>query len=263
MNKINFRLIFSGVLIFLIAHTVIGQRASIILGTEDWPPFSYKEKAKQHIAGLSTDVINETFKRMGVTVTRNKIFPWVRAQKNVYEGLVDAVYTASINDIRKKYCYFSSEPIITTTWFLFIQKSKKGVLVFEKLSDLKKKKVGLIRGYNYPPEFKNYIMENSVIQTVSKEIQNIAKLIVGRYEYMPAVAETTFYLAKNSPMLKKLDAYNNLYYFPTPLGTADFYLIFSKKTVKKAFVDRFSKALIEFKKTDKYQKILKKYATFL
>ena len=76
---------------------------------------------------------------------------------------------------------------------------------------------------------------------------------------MPAVLETTLYLAKNRPQLKKVDAYNNLYYFPTPLATTNFYLMFSKKTVEKEFVDRFSKALIEFKKTDEYQKILKKY----
>ena len=142
---------------------------------------------------------------------------------------------------------------------MFIKKSKKASLRIEELSDLKNKSIGFILGYNYPTKFKQYVTQNSLIEEVSYETQNIAKLIRGRYDYMPAVLETTLYLAKNRPQLKKVDAYNNLYYFPTPLATTNFYLMFSKKTVGKEFVDRFSKALIEFKKTDEYQKILKKY----
>ncbi|MCJ8341061.1 MAG: hypothetical protein MJK10_21575 [Pseudomonadales bacterium] len=76
---------------------------------------------------------------------------------------------------------------------------------------------------------------------------------------MPAVLETTLYLAKNRPQLKDMDAVNNLYYFPKPLAITNFYLIFSKKTVTKAFVEQFTKALIEFKQTDEYQKIVMKY----
>ena len=132
-------------------------------------------------------------------------------------------------------------------------------MLFDDLSDLKKKRIGLILGYNYPPKFREYVNENSLISEASLETQNIAMLIKGRYDYMPAVLETTLYLAKNRPELKKIDAYNNLYYFPTPLATVNFYLMFSKKTVKKEFVEQFSKALIEFKKTDEYQKIVKKY----
>jgi len=237
----------------------MGQRTSIVLGTEDWPPFSYEDTANDQISGLSTEVINATFRLMGISIKENRVYPWVRAQKLVYEGELDAIYTASINDERKKYCHFPSEPIVTSKWVLFIKKSAKGVLQFEELSDLKKKRIGFILGYNYPSKFKKYVTENSSIQEVSYETQNIAKLIMGRYDYMPAVLETALYLAKNRPDLKKIDAYNNLYYFPTPLATTNFYLIFSKKTVEKSFVEQFSKALIEFKKTDEYQKIVKKY----
>lgn len=236
----------------------MAQRASITLGTEDWPPFSYEEKNNGQISGISTDIINATFKRMKVSIKDNQVYPWIRAQEMLYEGTLDAVYTASINDERKRYSYFPSEPIITSNWVLFIKKSQKNKLHFNKLTDLKNKEIGLILGYNYPSDFKRYIAANSHIQEVPLEVQNIAKLIKDRYDYMPAILETTLYLAKNRPRLTAMDAYNNLYYFPTPLATTDFYLMFSKKTVSKEFVDRFSNALIEFKKTDEYSKINRK-----
>ena len=237
----------------------MGQRTSIVLGTEDWPPFSYEDKVTKKISGLSTEVINATFKRMGVSIKSNTVYPWIRAQKWVYSGELDAIYTASINEERKKYTYIPSEPIVTSKWVLFIKKSNKDILHFKDLSDLKKKSLGLISGYNYPSKFKKYIMENSFIQEVPYETQNITKLLLERYDYMPAVLETTLYLSKNRPTLTKRDAYINLYYFPTPLASTDFYIIFSKRTVKKDFVEKFSKELIKFKKTAEYQKIIKKY----
>jgi len=100
-------------------------------------------------------------------------------------------------------------------------------LSFETLSDLENKKIGMIRGYNYPSEFANYVKEHSVILEVGTEIQNVAKLVNGRLDYMPAVLDTTLYLSKNNPILEKMDAYNNTYYFPAPLGTSNFYIMFS------------------------------------
>ncbi|WP_165602675.1 substrate-binding periplasmic protein [Candidatus Terasakiella magnetica] len=237
----------------------MAERTSIVLGTEDWPPFSYEEGATAQVTGLSTEIINATFSRMGVSIKENKVYPWIRAQKAVYAGKVDGVYTASVNDERLKHTFFPSEPIITSKWVLFIHKSNKGTLKFDKLSDLNGKRIGLIKGYNYPAQFKDHVTKNSVIDEVSLETVNISKLLFKRYDYMPAVLETTLHLAKNRPEFQKINAVNKLHYFEKPLATTDFYLIFSKKTVKKEFVDKFSRALIAFKKTNEYQQILKKY----
>ena len=260
MKLLSFQFIFGSLLYLLTSNILMGeQRTSIVLGTEDWPPFSYEDKVSGKISGLSTDVINATFRRMGISIKANGIYPWARAQEEVYSGRLDAIYTASTSDERIKYCYFPSEPIVTSKWVLFIKKSDKGSLHFEELSDLKNKSIGFILGYNYPSKFRKYVTENSWIETASVETENISKLIGGRYDYMPAVLETTLYLAKNRSQLKTMDAINNIYYFPTPLATTNFYLMFSKKTVTKAFVEKFTKALIEFKKTDEYQMIIKNY----
>ena len=103
MKTISFQLIWLGLLLLLTSNIVMGQRTSIILGTEDWPPFSYADKANDQTSGLSTEIINATFRLMGISITENRVYPWARAQKLVYHGILDAVYTASINDERKKY----------------------------------------------------------------------------------------------------------------------------------------------------------------
>lgn len=249
----------ASLILLLAVHTAMADRKTIKLATEEWPPFSYYDHDKKQISGLSTEIIQETFKRMKISIKENKSHSWIRTQTLVYEGAIDAAYTASISEERKKHCYFPTEPVITSQWVLFIKKENKERLTFNKFTDLKDKKLGLIKGYNYPADFNRYIRKNSLIDEVLLETVNIKKLIGGRFDYMPAVLETTLYLSKNHPDLKEREAYKKLHYFPTPLATTDFYLIFSKKTVTKDFVDKFSKALKEFKKTDAYQKILKKY----
>lgn len=235
----------------------INAKQTIKLATESWPPFSYEKNGK--ITGLSTDIIYATFKKMGIKISSNRVMPWVRTQNLGYYGKVDAVYTASINDERKKYMYFPDEPIIKSKWVLFIKKDNKDKLKFDNFKSLKGKKFCLIRGYNYPKEFKEYITKNSKITYTSTEYSNIEKLMHSRCDYMPAVLETTLYLTKHNEDLKKINAYKNIYYFEKPLSVTNFYLMFSKKRVSKKFVDKFSNTLKELKKTKEYQDIVKKY----
>lgn len=260
MKVINlYRILFFKALVFSLANWGIAEERSLKLATEDWPPFSYYDQEKGEVGGLSTEIVNAVLSRMKVTVEGNKVYPWIRTQSLAYDGGVDAVYTASINEERKKHCYFPSEPLVTSQWVLFIKKSNKERLSFNSFEDLKDKRVGLIKGYNYPADFAKYVEKHCLRDEVLLEVTNIKKLMGERFEYMPAVLETTLHFAKNSPDLKALKTYENLYYFPKPLATTHFYLMFSKKTVPKEFVEEFSKALVEFKKTKEYQQILTKY----
>lgn len=259
MNRALLQLLSIQFILLGFCEAGITKRTSITLGTENWPPYSYRTKQSNLITGLSTEIIEEVFKQMNVSIKSNILYPWIRAQKAVFKGSLDAVYTASINEERKKNCYFPAEPLVTSKWVLFIKDSNKLKHPFTKLTDLNKKRIGLIRGYNYPKKFNNYIRKNSLIEEVSYEDRNIAKLMLNRIDYMPAVLETTLYLARNNQNLRKIDSYKDLYYYPSPLATSNFYLMFSKKKVTKQFVERFSNELRKFKKTITYREILKKY----
>lgn len=235
------------------------ERKSITLGTENWAPFSYKDKVTKKVSGLSTEIIDAVFKQMDIKITSTRVMPWARTQELGYEGKFDAVYTASINNERKQYMYFPKEPIIKSKWVLFAKKSDKDKLKFDNLKSLKGKKFCFISEYNYPKVFKEYIYKNAKVTTVSEEVLNIAKLLHGRCDYMPAVLETTIDLTKTNTMLKENNAYKNIFYFKKPLSISSFYLMFSKKRVLKEFVDKFSDTLVKFKKTKKYKEIVEKY----
>ena len=246
-------------IIVSLLSNVLFAKDFVSLGTEDWAPFSFKDKKAKKISGLSTEIIEGAFEVMGVKIKSNKVFPWARTQEMAFQGRFDAVYTASINDERKKYMLFPSEPVVSSKWVLFSTKANKSKLKFDKLEDLKGKKFCLIGGYNYPKEFKEYVKKNADFSSVSTENLNISKLVNNRCDYMPAVLETTLEKAKTDKELIRIDAYNKIFYFEKPLAVTDFYLMFSKKKVDQKFVDRFSKALKKFKTTDKYKAILKKY----
>jgi len=162
--------------LLLLSSVDASQRDSITLGTEDWSPFSFKDKKTQQISGLSTEIIYETFKRMDVKIRSNRIMPWARTQKSGYIGKFDAIYTASMNDTRLKYMYFPKEPIISLKWVLFIKKENKSKLKFDDFNSLNGKKICLINGYNYPKFFKKHIEKYSKITLTSKENLNIGKL---------------------------------------------------------------------------------------
>jgi len=232
---------------------------TITLATEDWAPFSFKDPKTGQISGLSTQIIENTFKLMNVKIKDIKIYPWFRTQKMGYEGKFDAVYTASINKERKQYMLFPKEPIITSKWVLFSTRNKQNKLRFDNLRSLKNKKFCLIGGYNYPKEFITYVLKNAKYSYVATENLNLTKLLNGRCDYMPAVLETTLTKIKTNKKLRALSAYKKIFYFKKPLATTKFYLMFSKKRVDQTFVDKFSNTLKKFKTTKQYQKIVKHY----
>jgi ABC-type amino acid transport substrate-binding protein len=255
----NFTKIVKSTLLLALLASNTMAKDSVTLGTEDWAPFSFKDSKTKKITGLSTEIIEGALETMGVKIKSNKVFPWARTQEMGFQGKFDAVYTASINDERKEYMLFPSEPVVSSKWVLFSTKKNKDKLKFDDLTSLKGKKFCLIGGYNYPKDFKEYIKKNADMSSVSTETLNISKLVNGRCDYMPAVLETTLEKIKTDKELKALNAYDKIFYFEKPLTTTNFYLMFSKKSVDQAFVDRFSEALKKFKTTPKYKAILKKY----
>jgi len=257
---INKQLLIGLIMLLFSTNIVASQhRDSIKLGTEDWAPFSFIDKKTKRITGLSSDIIYATFRSMNVKISSNKVLPWARTQKLAYQGKFDAVYTASINNERKKYMLFPKEPVVSSKWVLFANIEDKKRLKFENFKSLKDKKICLISGYNYPRIFMQYIKKNSKLTFVSKENLNISKLINHRCDYMPAVLESTLNMIKTKPLLKRMNAYKKIFYFERELSISNFYLMFSKKNVSKEFVNEFSKKLKLFKTTQEYNSILNKY----
>jgi ABC-type amino acid transport substrate-binding protein len=131
---------------------------------------------------------------------------------------------------------------------------KSSGLKYASLDDLKDKSVGVVIDYAYTPEFWASIKKSSTVESVVTDEQNFKKLASDRVQFV--VCEYAVGLS----ILKKLGSDKDIVAFPdTPIKSTGLYYMFSKKSVKQDFVEKFSASLKEFKASPEYSKLYHKY----
>ncbi len=224
--------------------------------TDDWPPYEFKigEPGSEQISGFSTDVIMAVLKKMNVGVNEPiKQYPWVRADKMVREGAADLLYTAANNEEREKETYYAYEPLVESSWSFFIRKEDEGKIKYDSLEDLKSHKIGVVRGYSYTPEFWDYVKKENSFEEVTTDDLNVKKLIGKRFNVI------VMDYVNGLSLLRTMDAADKVIALPNPLQKISLHAVFSKKTIDKEFVDKFSAELKAFKATEEYKAIYEKY----
>ena len=221
--------------------------------TDDWPPYEYEENGK--VVGFSTEIMEAVLKDMNVNISTLKVYPWARAEYMASEGLVDIIYSAAKSDKRMECCHFPDEHLINSPNVLFIRKEDLGKLKFNSFNDLKGHSVGIVRDYSYTKEFMDYLKNENIVTDIAfDDTSNFKKLMAKRIDYIPAD------LGNSIGIIKKLNLTGKVHAFlGNPIKTDGLYIMFSKKRIKKSFVDKFSAHLTKFKKTEAYNKIYKKY----
>jgi len=252
MKRIAFAMIIS----FVLSGVFAADNRKMKIAVDIWPPYQFQVgvAGNESMTGFSTDVILAVFKQMNIVVD-GKIspYPWARAEAMVIDGSVDVLYTAASSDKRALITLYPSESLMESSWSFFVRKEDSGKLKFDSLSDLKGKKVGVVRAYAYTPELWAFLEAEKNYEDVIKDDQNVSKLVAGRVDYIAMDYGNGLALLKSMGLLDKVVALKN------PIKPISLYAIFSKKTVDKALVDEFSEKLKAFKKTKEYQQIFDKY----
>ncbi len=146
------------VLIFSVyASGALADERAITLVCDEWPPYQVMEKNR--VSGFCTKVVEEVFKKMGVKIAGLDVYPWKRAIAMLEMGKTDALFSANFTRERTAYAYYPKEPLIQSPWVVWVRKGDG--FTFNALSDLKYKKVGVVRGYSYTGEFWDYIKNNA------------------------------------------------------------------------------------------------------
>jgi polar amino acid transport system substrate-binding protein len=226
---------------------------SLNIGSDEWPPFHSSGRSENDVKGFTVDIMRAVLKKMRVRIASYRIYPWKRAIIMVSSGELDAVFTTTQTDERMKYCYFPREPLTTFSYLFFIRKSDEGKLIYNTLDDLKGKKIGLVSGFAYSKKFTDFIEEQENYEEVIVAQQNFRKLMTGRIDYVVTPKRVGYSL------IRKLGIGDNCVPLKKPLMTGSLYAMFSKKTVTREFVDRFSMALQDFKSTLEYRNIVSRY----
>jgi polar amino acid transport system substrate-binding protein len=241
-------------LVFAAAWTLGGpasMAAALQLVTDQQLPFENLSDAEA--PGFSTEVLRQVFAAMGQEASFEE-FPWPRALELVFRGERDALFTALRNDERVRFCYFPDEPLLREKWVFFVRTADAGKLKFSSFDDLVGHDVAVQRGAAVSPEFWNFVRQHRNFTETASGEANFRMLEAGRVDYVVASFDQGMRLIGSLGLYGKVQPLSS-----RSLREDDMYIIFSKQRVSPAFVDAFSNALHQFKQTEPFRAMYRKY----
>ncbi|MBX9703059.1 MAG: transporter substrate-binding domain-containing protein, partial [Silvanigrellaceae bacterium] len=257
MRRIVFNLL---LLTTLFAHfsEACGLSETLRAITADFPPFEFLQDGKVFV--VDTDVIRAVAQRIGFKDVKFEMTTWENAQVEARQGNYDILYTFVRTEAREKIFYFT-DTLLMTRRVLFKRKNDK--ITWNKISELGQYKIGVSRGYDYGNEFSSALEKKQInVEDAygdTPELTNLLKVGLGKIDLFPCEINVCSYiLGKNKRLY---DVFSNIDYIdksvtlPEP-GVAGF-----PKT-KESSADlqkRFNHELKNFKRTEEYKAIFRKY----
>lgn len=239
-------LLLSAALLF-VGKFVLADRPELLV-CDIWPPYSMK--TSDGLSGLSVEVVRAVYARLGLKDVKIRDLPWMRALDMARFGEADGLFSANYTPERTVYFNYPDEPLLETPWLVW---TRKGVTV-RTLDDLKGKRIGVVLGYSYTPEFWNFIQTYCSVEEVYNDKINFRKLALGRLDATVADLGNGLVLAASVG--------GGIHPNPdSEIKRDGLYIVFNRKRVSKRFVQRFSNALKEFKATGAYKALWNKYMT--
>lgn len=118
---------------------------------EDYPPLIYlAEDGKP--AGIFYEIMTEAFRRLNIPL-KVELYPWVRAQKIVYEGKADGMVTVLTREREK--LFIGSVPILKVCEYIFTNKNNphiKEIMSIQTLEEIKPFKIVEVIGAGWTKE---------------------------------------------------------------------------------------------------------------
>jgi len=174
------------------------------------------------------------------------IYPWKRAILMLESGRADALFSSNYTQDRTAFAFYPEEPIVISPWVMWVRDGDGSK--FESFDDLHGKKVGVVRGYSYTPEFWFFVKKHQLFEEVTNDEMNFKKLSAGRLDFIVAELGNGLYLSRTLNLDKKI-----IPLLKHPIKKDGLFIIFNKKTVSREFVDKFSTELKEIKKEAFYK----------
>ena len=162
--------------------------ADLTVFTEDNRPFNYMDKATNKVAGLSTDILLEAFKKAGVSYDL-QLTAWSRAYGAALNQPNTCVYSTTVTEERKPLFKWVA-PITSNDWVLV---ARKGAPMVDKLDALKGKRIG---GYVKDAKAHYLKQQGMNVDEASDDSVNPKKLVAGRIDYW---ATTNFWKTMVDP----------------------------------------------------------------
>jgi polar amino acid transport system substrate-binding protein len=255
---------FRGLLCAAIAVVcVLGARASpaeslrLVTGLKELP---FEDLDDNKEPGFSVEILKQVFAAMGQDVSF-EAFPRNRSWTMVARGERDGIFSESRSSERERICSFPDEPLKQEKWVFFIRTADAGKLKFSSFDDLVGHDVavhgpvpGLFEQPTASPELWKFLREHHNMVETPGGNANFRLLAAGRVDYTVANLSigmrdiaTLGLSGKIEPILSSSVIEDGIY------------LCFSRARVSPSLVDSFSRTLKQFKQTEAFQAIYRKY----
>ena len=235
------------IILLFIQLKIFPAEKVIKLSTLEWPPYI---NIKQKNFGFFGEVVKNVLKKIGYE-TQIDVMPWARAlylaEKGSYDGIIPTYYSKERAEF-----FLYSDPVYITKIVLFKKKDKR--INFNKLSDLNKYTIGIVRGSVTSAEFDsaNYLHK----EEASNDERNIAKLCHDRVDLINGDLEVIKYLSFHN--YKK--CYKNIEPLQNSLNVIGISLALNKNTPNaKEIIRKFNIELKNLKDQNEIKKIYVKY----
>jgi polar amino acid transport system substrate-binding protein len=238
-----------------------GQAAhaeSLRLVADFLPPFEQLNDDKS--PGFSVEVLRQVFATMNQDVTFQN-YPWDRDWRMISRGEADGMFGTLRTDEREQICSFPDEPLTQARYVLFVRANDIGRLKFSSFDDLvghgvavHRPAVGLFQQPTVSPELWEFLREHHNMVETQGNGESFRMLVAGHVDYVVANLVTGMRIIASMELFGKIEPL-----LSRSVMEGGIYICFTKGHVSPEFVDAFSRALKQFKQTEAFQAIYRKY----
>ncbi|MBC3385037.1 ABC transporter substrate-binding protein [Pseudomonas sp. SWRI12] len=233
----------------LLAGTVRAADTSLVLLTENFPPYNMAKNGKnfaqdENIHGIAVDIVREIFKRADISYSLTLRFPWERIYKLALESPGYGVFVMARLPEREKLFKWVG-PIGPDDWILLAKADSK--IALDSLEQARQYKIGAYKGDAIAETLAKQGLKPMV---VLRDQDNARKLVNGQIDLWATGDPAGRYLARQEGVsdLKTVLRFNS----------AELYLALNKD-VPDDVVARLQKALDELRKEGEVDAIMARY----
>jgi len=219
---------------------------------ETYSPLSYRDE-KGGLRGILVDILDDVIgKQMGLAV-QHLGYPWLRAQMLARQGDVDAICTIA-TAARLEYALASSEVVVAAPRRIFVRADNPMLADLQQVRDLAGLKqlnpvVVTYAGNGWGTE--NLAGFNVA---VGLDYESGLKMLIAKRGDVMIDNSLTMQFSLN-----QTTGGDRVLMMPARLESSNFQLLISKLSPQAGLLPAFDKALAQYKKTNSYAEIFKKY----
>lgn len=209
-----------------------------------FPPYNFKEGEK--FKGIDTEIVMLVMSKLGVPFSI-KDESWEEVFNDLKSGKVDFGWQFVDNSARRH--MFNLVGPIRYGLDIFVVRSNSKIENWNKLSDFKGMRVGVIKFYNYRHDFDSS-KDFTKVEFLNMQLL-LEGLLKGKVDFVIGDFNSMLYFAN------KFNFKDQIRFLPSSIRKAARYIAFAKKNKEKA--KYFEKKLFEIIHSDEYKNIIKKY----